>query len=85
MQAQPMTKRALFSLSDEVFERFRSLVPDRERSKTIENFMLQEITRREAARDSRLERLARSVENDPQYADVRSVSQLVDAIAGEAL
>jgi hypothetical protein len=80
-----MTKRALFSLSEDVFERFRALVPDRERSKIVENYMLEEIRRRETERDNRLERLARIVENDPQYADVRAVSELIDAVAGEAL
>ena len=80
-----MTKRVLFSLNDEVFERFRSLVPDRERSKTIENFMLSEIARRENLRDARIERLAKLIETDERFSAVRGVSVDVNAIAGEGL
>ena len=80
-----MTKRVLFSLNDEVFERFRSLVPDRERSRAIEGFMLSEISRREQDRDARIEQLARMIETDKRFSDVRSVSDDVNAIAGEAV
>jgi len=80
-----MTKRVLFSLNDEIFERFRSLVPDRERSKAIENFMLSEIARLENRRDARIEKLAKLVETDERYSDVRGVSEDVNAIAGEGL
>ena len=80
-----MTKRVLFSLNDEIFERFQSLVPDRERSKAIENFMLSEIARLENRRDARIEKLAKLVETDERYSDVRGVSEDVNAIAGEGL
>jgi len=80
-----MTARVLFSISDEVMAMFRTVVPARERSKTIERFMQEEINRREAQRDQRIEQLAKMVETDPAYADVCQVSESVDAVAGEAV
>lgn len=80
-----MTARVLFSINDEIMAMFRSVVPARERSKTIERFMREEIERRETQRDQRIEQLARLVETDPAFAEVRAVSQAVDAIAGEAV
>ena len=80
-----MTTRALFSINDEIMALFRTVVPARERSKTIERFMQEEIERRETQRDQRIEQLAKMIETDPAYAQVRAVSQAVDAIAGEAV
>lgn len=80
-----MTARVLFSISDEIMAMFRTVVPARERSKTIERFMQEEIERREAQRDQRIEQLAKLVETDPAYEEVRKVSESVDAVAGEAV
>ena len=80
-----MTARALFSITDEVLERFRALVPSSKRSQEIERLMREEISRRENQRELEIEQLARQVETDPAYADVRSVSSDTDAIAGEAV
>ncbi|MBK7051799.1 MAG: hypothetical protein KBF98_12375 [Rhodoferax sp.] len=80
-----MTARVLFSINDEIMAMFRSVVPARERSKTIERFMQEEVERRETQRDQRIEQLAKMVETDPAYAEVRSVSETVDAVAGEAV
>lgn len=80
-----MTTRVLFSINDEIMALFRTVVPARERSKTIERFMQEEVKRREAEREQRIEQLAKMVETDPAYADVRSVSRDVDAVAGEAV
>jgi hypothetical protein len=64
---------------------FRTAVPARERSKTIEKFMQEEVARRETQRDQRIEQLAKLIETDPAYAEVRAVSESVDAVAGEAV
>ena len=80
-----MTARVLFSINDEIMAMFRSVVPARERSKTIERFMQEEVERRETQRDQRIEQLAKMVETDSAYAEVRSVSETVDAVAGEAV
>jgi len=80
-----MTARVLFSLDDHVLERFRALVPNRERSKAIENFMRDEISRREHEREERISRAAIMVETDPRFDDVRSVYDDVDQVAGEAI
>ena len=80
-----MTTRALFSISDEIMAMFRAAVPSSERSKTIEGFMREEIARRDAAQSKRIAQLASMVENDPDFADVRSVSDAVNAIAGDGL
>lgn len=80
-----MTTRVLFSINDEIMALFRTVVPARERSKTIERFMQEEVERREAEREQRIEQLAKMVETDPAYADVRAASQDVDAVAGEAV
>ncbi len=80
-----MTARVLFSIDDEIMAMFRTAVPARERSKTIEKFMQEEVARRETQRDQRIEQLAKLIETDPAYAEVRAVSESVDAVAGEAV
>jgi hypothetical protein len=80
-----MTARALFSIKDDVLERFRAIVPSRERSKVIESFMLKEIKVREEERERKSEEIARMVETDPAFAKVRGVSADVDAVAGDAI
>ena len=80
-----MTARVLFSINDEIMAMFRSVVPARERSGTIERFMQEEIERREAQRDQRIEQLAKLVETDPAFVEVRAVSQDVNEVAGEAV
>jgi len=80
-----MTARVLFSINDEIMAMFRAAVPARERSKTIEKFMQAEVNLREMQRDQRIEQLAKMVETDPVFAEVRAVSQAVDAIAGESV
>ncbi len=80
-----MTARVLFSINDEIMAMFRAAVPARERSKAIEQFMQEEVERREKQRYERIEQLARMVESDPVYAEVRAVGASVDAVAGEAI
>ncbi len=80
-----MTARALFSITDEVLNRFRDLVPFRERSQEVERLMREEIARRELAREQHIERLALQVESRADFADVRAASDDVNAVAGEAL
>jgi flagellar motor component MotA len=80
-----MTVRILFSVKDEVLARFRAIVPNRERSKAIESFMLKEIETREDAREREIEQIARMVESDPAFAEVRGVATDVDAVAGDAV
>lgn len=80
-----MTARALFSIKDEVLERFRAVVPNRERSKVVESLMVKEITLREERREREIEKIARMVETDPAFAKVRGVSADVDAVAGDAV
>ena len=80
-----MTARVLFSIDDEIMAMFRTAVPARERSKTIEKFMQEEVARRDTQRDQRIEQLAKLIETDPAYAEVRAVSESVDAVAGEAV
>ena len=80
-----MTARALFSITDEVLERFRALVPSSKRSQEIERLMREEISRRENQRELEIEQLVRQVETDPAYAEVRSVSDDTNTIAGEAV
>jgi hypothetical protein len=80
-----MTTRVLFSVSDEVMALFRAVVPSRERSKTIEKFMRDEVERRAMARQQQIEQLAALVETGSEFADIRSVAVDVDAVAGEAV
>ena len=80
-----MTARVLFSIKDEVLERFRAIVPDRERSKLVESLILKEIALREERREREIEEVARMVETDPAFARVRGVSGDVDAVAGGAV
>ena len=80
-----MTARALFSIKDEVLDRFRAIVPNRERSKVVEALMLKEIALREERREREIEKIARMVETDPAFAKVRGVSADVDAVAGDAV
>lgn len=80
-----MTARALFSINDDILALFRTVVPSSERSKTIEKLMREEIDRRESAREQRMAELAAMVETDPDFSDVRAVSQAVDALAGESI
>lgn len=77
--------RVFVSLPDEVAERFRALVPFRERSKVIERLLSEELEARENARDVELSEIAGQVETEAAFADVREVSADVDNVAGEAL
>ena len=80
-----MTTRVLFSVSDEIMELFRAVVPSRERSKTIEKFMREEVERRAVARQQHIEKLAALVEAGLEFADIRAVAVDVNAVAGEAV
>jgi len=80
-----MTARVLFSIKDEVLERFRAIVPNRERSKVVESLMLEEIALREERREREIEEIARMVETDPAFAKVRGVGADVNAVAGESV
>ncbi|MBK7471127.1 MAG: hypothetical protein IPI73_11365 [Betaproteobacteria bacterium] len=72
-------------MSDNVAERFRTLVPFRERSKVVERLLTEEIRARESARDDELSRIAEQVESESAFAAVREVSSDVDNVAGEAI
>ena len=52
-----MTTRALFSLSEEIMDRFRELVPSRERSALIEHLLRKELAEREKLRERELFKL----------------------------
>ena len=80
-----MTARVLFSVKDEVLARFRATVPNRERSKVIESLMLKEIETRAEAREREIEQIARMVESDPAFAEVRRAARDIDAVAGDAV
>jgi hypothetical protein len=80
-----MTTRALFSINDDIMAMFRQAVPHSERSKTIEGFMREEIARREKAKEQRIAQLAAMVESDPDFAQVRAVSDDANAVAGESV
>ena len=80
-----MTTRAMFSLDEEVMERFRVLGPDGERSKLVEQLLRKEIATRERERDERLTKVAQLVETHPDFADGRAVSDEVDGITGEMI
>ncbi|MBP8296477.1 MAG: hypothetical protein KAX84_10250 [Burkholderiales bacterium] len=77
--------RVFISLSDNVAERFRTLVPFRERSKVVERLLTEEIRARESTRDDELSRIAEQVESESAFAAVREVSSDVDNVAGEAI
>ena len=77
--------RVFISLSDSVAERFRTLVPFRERSKVVERLLTEEIRARENTRDDELSRIAEQVESESAFAAVREVSSDVDNVAGEAI
>ena len=77
--------RVFISLSDSVAERFRTLVPFRERSKLVERLLTEEIRARESTRDDELSRIAEQVESESAFAAVREVSADVDNVAGEAI
>jgi hypothetical protein len=80
-----MTTRVLFSVSDETMALFRAVVPARERSKTIEKFMREEVERRAVAREQHIEKLAALVETNPEFADLRAAAVDADAVAGETV
>ena len=80
-----MTSRVLFSIDDDVLERFRAAIPSHERSKVIEDLMRREIEYREEQRESHIEQLALQVETDPRFTAVRSVTGDIDNVAGEAI
>ena len=77
--------RVFISLSDSVAERFRTLVPFRERSKVVERLLTEEIRARENTRDDELSRIAEQVESESAFAAVREVSADVDNVVGEAI
>jgi metal-responsive CopG/Arc/MetJ family transcriptional regulator len=79
-----MTTRVLFSLSEDIATRFRAAVPNRERSKLIEQLLRTELDARGLAQDSDFEQIARLVETHPDFEQVRAVSADVDRVAGEA-
>ncbi len=80
-----MTTRVLFGVSDEVMALFRAVVPPRERCKTIEKFMREEVERRAMACQQQIEQLAAMVDTGPEFADIRAVAVNVNAVAGEAV
>jgi metal-responsive CopG/Arc/MetJ family transcriptional regulator len=77
--------RVFISLSDDVAERFRALIPFRERSKVVERLLAKELQARESARDDELSEIAKRVETESAFAAVREVSADVNNVAGEAI
>ena len=77
--------RLFISLPDEIAERFRALVPFRERSKVIERLLTKELHARERLRDDELSEIAARVETEPEFSAVRDVSADVDNVPGESI
>lgn len=67
--------RVSVTLPDDVAERFRALVPFRERSTVIERQLADELEVRERVRDDKLSAIAEQVESEAVFAAVRAVTK----------
>jgi len=73
------TVRVLYSIRPDILGRFNSVFKGRQRSRAIEQLMERAIAEREAEVVS----AARRIETDPDFADVRAISDEVDALSAE--
>src|SRR5271169_4313003 len=69
------TVRVLYSIRSDVLGRFNNMFKGRQRSRAIGQLMERAIAEREAEVVS----AARQIETDPDFADVRAISDEVDA------
>jgi hypothetical protein len=77
----PATKRVLYSIHSDVLSRFNALYKGRDRSRMVEQFMLQAIE----ARASEVAAAAKLIERDPAFAEYQEVSEWADAQAVDTL
>ena len=77
----PTTKRVLYSIQSEVVSRFNAVFKGRERSRVVEQLMIQAIE----ARENEVVAAAKLIETDPAFAQYRQVSEWVDAQAIDTL
>jgi hypothetical protein len=75
------TKRVLYSIQSEVVSRFNAVFKGRDRSRMVEQLMIQAIE----ARENEVAAAAKLIETDPAFAHYRQVSEWVDAQAIETL
>lgn len=77
----PTTKRVLYSIHAEVLSRFNALFNGRERSRMVEQFMLQAID----ARANEVVAAVKKIESDPAFSEYHDVSEWADAQAVDTL
>jgi hypothetical protein len=75
------TKRAVYSIRSEVLDRFNAAYQGRERSRMIERLMLRALE----AEENEIAAIASQIENDPDLATYREVSDWADANAADTL
>lgn len=73
--------RASYTISAPTLKRFNAIVPPGERSRVMEQYMLQAL----AARELELSAIAESYMNDPAFAQCRADEALWDATVGDGL
>jgi hypothetical protein len=73
------TVRVLYSIRPEILGRFNSVFKGWQRSRAIEQLMERAIAEREAEVVS----AARRIDTDPDFADVRAISDEVDSLSAE--
>ena len=74
------TVRVLYSIRSDILGRFNNMFKGRQRSRAIEQMMERAIAEREAEVVS----AALRIETDPDFADVRAISDEVDALSALA-
>ena len=71
--------RASYTFSASVLQRFNAVVPQGERSRVMEQWMMQAL----AAREAELERVAEAFMTDPAFAECRQDAQLWDTTVAD--
>ena len=71
--------RVLYSIRPDILGQFNSMFKGRQRSRAIEQLMERAIAEREAE----VVAAARRIETDPDFADVRAISDEVDTLSAE--
>ena len=79
IENQDTFQRAVYSIKPSVLARFNTLYPSRDRSKLVEQFLRHKVSEKEQA----FVEAARLIENDPQYASIREVSDDMDSLTSE--
>ena len=74
-----MSRRAFYSISDEILSRFNTMVPPSKRSRIVEHL----IERHVSEQEDEITRAALLIENDPGYIAIKDVSADADAWAFE--